>query len=197
DAEYSLQELRGIVRGLQERGEEVTFQTRHRRKDGSVYFAEVSVHTGTSKYQNYIFVFFRDITELRKHKTLHEQLGFLVENSSDAVYIFDEALRIVYANQQAERLMGYTREELKSMRLADLDPSHADESPQTFIGMAARGGRFVFESEHRTSDGRLVPVEVSLAHSIFGGKVHISAFVRDIRDRKEYLREMEQMRFAL
>ncbi|MEX2366096.1 MAG: PAS domain S-box protein, partial [Pseudohongiellaceae bacterium] len=197
DAEYSLSQARNLVRKLQVNGEQPVLLTHHRRKDGSLYPAEVSINTSQSKYQDYIFTFFRDITKSREQKKQNEQLHFLLENASDAVYIFDDLRNIVYVNDIACKTLGYSRDEMLEMNISDIDTFHKPILPEEYYRMAVKQQRLVFETEHCTKDGRKIPVEISLAVSLFDNRVFNCAFARDITERKIQIREMEELRFAL
>ncbi len=114
-------------------------------------------------------------------------LGFVVETANEAVFIFDEKRRVIFVNDMACTLSGYTTGELLGMHISDLDPSYLILNSAAARKRAMEGERMVFESAHRTKAGTMLPVEVSLVSAAFGGKLYHSAFVRDISKRKALL----------
>jgi diguanylate cyclase (GGDEF)-like protein/PAS domain S-box-containing protein len=119
-------------------------------------------------------------------------LGFVVENANEGVFITDEHRNIVFVNNTACHISGYSRAELLGMHVHDLDPGAAQSTPAVVRKRAFEGERTVFETMHRTKSGKLIPVEVSLVSGIFEGRILHSSFVRDITRRKAALREGEQ-----
>lgn len=118
-------------------------------------------------------------------------LGFVVETANEAVFIFDEQRRVIFANDMAGTLSGYTCGELLGLHVNDIDPGYLISNPAEARKRAVEGERMVFETAHRTKTGTMLPVEVSLVSAVFDGKLYHSTFVRDITVRKA-LREAEQ-----
>jgi PAS domain S-box-containing protein len=63
-------------------------------------------------------------------------LGDAVEHGPVAILVADEELRYVAANEYACRLLGYSRSELLSLRVADLA---GEELPSEFAEVQAHG----------------------------------------------------------
>ncbi len=118
-------------------------------------------------------------------------LDFVVETANEAIYVMDEDRTIVFVNDMACKISGYSRAELMGMHVQHLDPSVPVTSSAAARKRALNGERMLFETAHRTKSGKLVPVEVSLVSAVFEGKIFHSSFVRDITQRKA-LREGEQ-----
>ena len=118
-------------------------------------------------------------------------LGFVVDHANEGVFILDEQRNIIFVNEAACRISGYTRSELLSMHVHDLDPGATLSTPAAVRKRAYEGERTVFETMHRTKSGTMIPVEVSLVSGVFEGRILHSSFVRDITRRKA-LREGEQ-----
>ncbi|MDQ3791704.1 MAG: PAS domain S-box protein, partial [Actinomycetota bacterium] len=130
----------------------------------------------------------------------------LFENSADAHFVHDERGRIVDCNAQACRALGYTREELLELSVADLaahlisEQERQEKKGQTLWERAMRGepGRLVGyeENELRRKDGTTFPVEVGVGAIEYQGRRLIFASARDITERKraeEELRRLEEL----
>jgi diguanylate cyclase (GGDEF)-like protein/PAS domain S-box-containing protein len=121
-------------------------------------------------------------------------LGFALEIANDAVYIFDEHRRIIYANTTASAMTGYRPNELMQMHLSQLVADYALPDRAEVLQRAEDRTRLLFESIHLHKSGFAVPVEVSLSVAPFAGKLYNIAFVRDVTTRKHREHELEQFR---
>ena len=104
--------------------------------------------------------------------------------------------RLAYVNEAASRLWEYSRDELLSMHLSDINPDFQLERwPDEWKEMKQRGS-LNFEARHRTKGGRAFPVEITVSHFEFKGRDYRAGFVRDITKRKrveEALRASEKL----
>src|SRR5258706_9334499 len=96
------------------------FEGRHRRKDGSTYPVAVTgtyIGVGDSAY---VFSFFEDISERHAIESAlresEEKFRAVIEQAGDAFFLFGAAGNVLDAHRQAEELLGYTRQELRSLR---------------------------------------------------------------------------------
>jgi PAS domain S-box-containing protein len=125
---------------------------------------------------------------LAERKRVEEALlltQFCVDHASDAILWMTPDARIVNANAAACRSLGYSREELLQLTVPEIDARfNAEKWPQHFTELRQRGS-LTHESEHRTKDGRLIPVEIVANHIQFGSEQRNCAFVRDITARKQ------------
>ena len=130
----------------------------------------------------------RDISERREseRRLLESESRYrgLFESATDGIFVLDPEGNLIDANPVAYERLGYTRQELLSMNIRQLDQREfADKVPERLALLRERGAA-MFESAHRRKDGSLMPVEVnSRALDLAGGKVYFS-IIRDIADRK-------------
>jgi len=121
---------------------------------------------------------------------------FSVERASDAIFWVRPNGSIVDLNQAACTALGYTRQELLGMTIADIDTNFSAEQFTEQFEAVKQAGAITFESVHRTKEGRLIPVEVAANYVQFDGQDYNCGFVRDITERKRYEAELEQARIA-
>lgn len=86
---------------------------------------------------------------------------FAVDNLADAAYCIEEDASIVYVNDAATQMLGYSREELLSMRIYELNADVSTTEWPVIWRLLRQARKRTFEARHRAKDGRLVPVEVS------------------------------------
>jgi PAS domain S-box-containing protein len=107
-----------------------------------------------------------------------------LDRAGDAVYWIDPEGRIVYVNNTASRMLGYGRDELTAMTVADIDPEvEAKAWPDIWAKIKARQPT-TFEGQHRTKGGCLIPVEVSACVLTHEDRELVCGFVRDITGRQ-------------
>lgn len=135
---------------------------------------------------------------LRESETLYRRL---FEGAGDAILILDtegeRAGRIVDANAAAAAMHGYAVDELRGMKIADLDtPAAAAEAP-ALIERMLRGEWLKKELDHRKKDGTVFPVEASAGLLELGERKYILAFDRDITERRRAESALKHMNRAL
>lgn len=119
---------------------------------------------------------------------------FSVDRAGDSVFWMGPDARFIYVNDIACRRLGYSREELLSMTVHDVDPDFPIEVwPEHWRDVKQRKS-FIIESRHRTKDGVVLPVEITINYLEFEGQEYNCAFARDITERmqaEQDLRESE------
>jgi PAS domain S-box-containing protein len=172
-----------------------------RRKDGVLFPASVICHRAGPLDDGTVVAFIDDVsTDVWKEESLR-RTQFVLDNAREGVFWTLEDGSIIYVNEAACRFLGYGRDELLRMTVADFDPSVTPENYPYYWGVTREQGPRFFETTHKAKDGRVFPVEISVTIVNFGGKEIHCTFVRDISGRKraeEALRESEErLRLAL
>jgi len=112
------------------------------------------------------------------------RFGALVEQATDAIFLFGNDGRILQANRAAEVMYGWTRDELLSMHAADVRASGTRDALRHDMETAAARGSLLVETRHRHVDGSEFPVEVNIGRVKVGDETVFLSIVRDITDRK-------------
>jgi len=110
---------------------------------------------------------------------------FSMEHASEALFWMTPDARVVDVNEAACRSLGYTRDELLALSVADFNPVFAGDNWAHYFADLQQCGSLKFESEQLTKDGRLIPVEIVANHVQFGAVERNCSFVRDISERKQ------------
>jgi len=132
-----------------------------------------------------------DITERKASEVALRLTQFSVDRGSDAAYWMGADGRLLYVNDRACEVLGYSREELLSMRIQDINPDYPQERWPSHWEDLRRRRTYSVESTHRAKDGRRIPVEITANYIEFDGKEYNCASARDITDR---LRAEEESR---
>ena len=171
------------------RGERLDhYETKRRTKDGRVLTISLTVSPirdasgaiiGASKIA-------RDITGYKRAMQLQEELAAVVESSADAIITKDLDGIIRSWNQGAERIFGYTAEEIIGKPVAILAaPERRDEIPN-IIGRIRNGERIDhYETKRRAKDGRILSISLSVSpiRDASGTIIGASKIARDITER--------------
>ncbi|GFO56326.1 hypothetical protein GMSM_33330 [Geomonas sp. Red276] len=111
-------------------------------------------------------------------------LEFALDNVREAAFLIDQQARFLYVNEEACRALGYRRDELLTLGVADVDPDFpGDRWPEHWAELKEHRS-LTFEGRHRTKGGRLVPVEISANYLEYDGHEFNLALARDISERK-------------
>lgn len=108
-----------------------------------------------------------------------------LQNSLDGIHIFDVEGYFVEVNPVFCRMLGYTRDELLGMNVADVDAAKTRaELLDAFRTLAKGGQNILIETLHRHKNGHLLPVEINTASILWEGRSYIWASSRDVSSRK-------------
>jgi PAS domain S-box-containing protein len=135
-----------------------------------------------------------DITERKQAEKMLRLLRYSVDEASETIACIDREARFVLVNDTFCRLTGYSREELLSKTVHDIDPNFPAETWPGYWERLKRSGSLRLESCHRTTDGRVYPVEILSTYFEYEGREYQTGCARDITERKraeEALREAE------
>ena len=139
------------------------------------------------------------LSEVRKSDRTIRKLELfrtLLDHSNEAIEVVDpETLRFIDANEKAWSGLGYSREEILSLRIFDVDPEITQTSVAKVKEELQRSGFLVMESVHRRKDGSTFPVEVSMKW-VHLERDYVVTIVRDLTERNQAekrLREYERV----
>jgi PAS domain S-box-containing protein/putative nucleotidyltransferase with HDIG domain len=154
-------------------------------RDGTRKYGEVSsapvLHNGQVVC---VISVARDITERKELEDMLRITQFSVDGAAEPICRIDPDGRYLYANDSLYHLLNYSKDELLSMRIYDLDPDISAETWPEFWRNIKQQHVAVVESSRRAKDGTLIPVEIYSKYISYRDKEFLINFVRDIRERK-------------
>ncbi len=128
-----------------------------------------------------------DITDYVRAGVAQRQLTAIVESSADAIVSKDLNGIVVTWNQGAERVFGYTADEMIGQSITKLIPEdHLDEEPE-ILARIRRGDRVEhFETIRRRKDGTMIDISLTISpvKDERGIIVGASKIARDITEAK-------------
>jgi PAS domain S-box-containing protein len=144
--------------------------------------------------QSGVSVYLRDITERKEGEAGKRFLASIVESSDDAIISKDLNGIISSWNSGAERLFGYTAEEVIGKPVTILIPEgRFDEEPAILARI--RSGHSVehYETIRKRKDGTLLDISLSISpiRDQFGTIVGASKIARNITERKKAQEEIQ------
>lgn len=173
------------------------YELRMIKKDGMVIWTDVRGHAvrNNQGQVKHLFGATVDVTDrkrveqsLREREGILARLGATLDQVHDCVFMFAaDSLCFVYCNRGAVMQVGYTEDELLTMRTLDIKPKFTERAFREMLEPLRDGSRAVqvFETVHRHKDGHDVAVEVSLQFVAEAGQAGLfAAVVRDITERK-------------
>ena len=125
--------------------------------------------------------------EIEVRKATEERLRLAeasIDQSADPTFWVASDARFLRANDAACEALGYTRDELLTMTVQDIDPLYTKEVWSAHWAEFVEKGSLEFESIHRASDGREFPVEILVSLVRFDSQEMMFAYSHDISERK-------------
>lgn len=121
----------------------------------------------------------------------------LVEQAGDAFLVVDPTGRFLDANQRACDNLGYTRDELLALSVADVQKRLPPGGFAALRQQLAPGEPVTIDGIHQRKDGTTFPVEVRVGLVESGNKQFLLALARDMTERKQAQQEMMKALAAL
>jgi two-component system sensor kinase FixL len=122
-------------------------------------------------------------------------LAAIAASSNDAIAAKDLNGTVVYWNEGAERLFGFTPQEMIGAPITRIVPPDRLEEEASILARIRRGERLMhFETERLTRDGRTIPVSVTISpiRDEGGRIVGASKFARDLTEAHRIASELQR-----
>ncbi len=143
------------------------------------------------------YAYLRDITESkrmeRKIREATQQFEKIAEMGDDGIVVFDQAFKIIFANQMASEIIGIPKEDLIGRNFFTVI---GKEDKEFLEGTVTRGvgigEKLCTEMTILTPQGHDKDAEVCIALTKSdAGEVKTYAYIRDITERKKFERELK------
>jgi PAS domain S-box-containing protein len=183
------------------RGETSSYslEKRYIRKDGSIIWVDftASLLRSDEGQPLYFVAFIQNITERKRAEQASAHLAAIVTSSSDAILGKTLEGIITSWNAAAERMFGYTADEMIGQSIRRIIPPNLQEEEDQILERLRGGERIEhFETVRLTKDGRVLDVSLSISpvKDAAGNVIGAAKIAHDITERK---RAEEQLRYQL
>lgn len=117
----------------------------------------------------------------------------ILETANDGIHILDTQGKLVEANEEFCRMLGYSREEIMQLNISDWDAQSDQEELMLRIDTLIHTPA-MFETIHRRKDGTLVHMEINAIGVFLDGQKYLYAAARDITERKKMEQDLQAER---
>jgi PAS domain S-box-containing protein len=173
------------------------FETRHRRKDGSVFDVEVSASGARVGGRKVVITVCRDISARKQAEEQMQILSMAVEQSPASIAVTDLAARLQYVNEAFLRNTGYSREEVMGLNPRVLQSGRTPDATYDAMWQTLTDGR-IWQGEliNKRKDGSLYTEYAIIApiRQPDGTVTHYLAIKEDITERKRMGQELDAHR---
>jgi PAS domain S-box-containing protein len=157
------------------------------RKDGSEFPVEIGLSPIQTAEGVVILSSIVDITERKRAEEVQrdseERLKAIMDNTTDAILVYDEHGQVITVNKQSERLFcGNDKKELKTI-WGIIPPEDKASFSDTLKGVKEGNRLLDYDMEKILANGERIPVSVGLVYVADGGGSRFIETVRDIRER--------------
>jgi PAS domain S-box-containing protein len=165
-------------------GGPILFERKMRRKDGSIFFAEINAKSlDDGRLQGIV----RDVSARKEAEARMRKWAHIFEHTRMGLAISDpESNQIDLANPAYAEMHGYRLDELINVPLENLYPEDHLEEMNENLRISNSIGHHIFETAHRRKDGSTFPVLIdsTTVSNSNGEKLYLIASVQDITERK-------------
>ncbi len=125
----------------------------------------------------------QDITEITSLKKQSDELSMLIESSSNEIYIVDyKNLSYLYVNQGVSNALGYTKEEMLTKNLYDINPELTLEEVLRQKELLNSSNKVINRSVHKRKDGTTYDVQAYIHPIIYNGNKAFVIFDTNISE---------------
>jgi PAS domain S-box-containing protein len=127
----------------------------------------------------------QNITDRKRTEYSLQLFSELINDSDEAIIVTESNGNIIFANNQAAEMYGFSRQELHSLSIQDIHDHRNDDSKwERFLVELKKKGKITHEHDFRDAEGKSFPVEERSLYSEVALSGYIITFIRDISERK-------------
>ncbi|MES2661134.1 MAG: chemotaxis protein CheB [Verrucomicrobiota bacterium] len=171
-----------------------------RTLEGQWFLARMCPYRSTEDQISGVVITCVEITERKAADETRRWLSAIVESSSDAIISFTMDGNIVSWNQGAQRIFGYTPEEIIGQSQALLAPPEKYQEKREILEKLRRGEAIdQFDTIRLRKDGQLIDVSLSISvmRNETGGIVGATSIAQDITLRTRAVEDLKHARQEL
>lgn len=196
DANENFAETQARIQKIIRNGSEL-FETKHRRKNATLWPVEVSVSWVGENGGRFV-CFFRDLSERKQREERIVLLGQMLDAAPASITIHNTQGKFLFANRATAAIHGYENEaDFSNVNLCNLDVPESADLVAERIRKITEDGEARFEVAHFRKDGSTFPLEVIAKSIEWNGEAAILSIASDITERKRAEEELTQRKNQL
>lgn len=178
-------------------------------KEGMLHDLEMNLRTKSGEFRTFLInietlqlftekfnlLIIRDITEKKKAekeiKEIKDRYKALIEQAVDGIIMVDDSGKIILVNEAISNMLGYSRDELITLNIADTYPEQERLFAVQHLSKVKETGQVRIERRMRKKDGTLIPVESIISITNEGNYQSIIRNMTDKRIAEEVIKESE------
>lgn len=194
EADESPEEAADHMRAMVENGY-VRFEARHRRRDLSIFYVDVSVLFVPTLGDRF-FAFVRDITAQKQSQERLQVAANVFEHAREGILVTDANACIIEVNQAFTRITGYTRSEVLGRNPSLLRSGrHTEDFYAAMWNVLAAQGHWSGEVWNRRKSGDIYPELITIS-AVLDTQGQVKQYVglfSDITKVKEHESRLDQI----
>jgi len=186
--QYQWDEIRNNIK--------LTLFSKLQKQDGSWMDVEVRTNMISFGDQELNCTFYTDITEKKKIEEQLKLVDFTFRHATTPILLINDDNTIYDFNEAIPFMLGYTKEEFKSITILDLDPYNNKEGWATLWTNLKTMKALELQRKLKRKDGSLIDVEMSINLIKYGETELNCAFITDVTENKKLLEKLKLVDFA-
>jgi len=135
-------------------------------------------------------------SEIAERKQAQEKATTIIQTAHEGFWINNLKGQFIDVNDSYCKMIGYTRAELLTMSIADIEAVEKPEETAEHLKKIVEQGHDQFETRHRRKDGKIIDIDVSVKYfDEEGGQMVV--FLRDVTERKRAEGAMKRLNHEL
>jgi PAS domain S-box-containing protein len=181
-----------------EKGGFARIESIHYHKNGSSFPVEIFISAINFKDSPMILAIVQNITKQKEAQEnlqeSEERFQTVIENLPDEIFVHGLDGKFILVNKASCEKTGYTKEELLSMEVGDIDHESIsrDDRKNIWLKLQKEGGFDRIESTHYRKDGSSYPAEICFGTVTFKGSPMIIGIAHDITERKKAIEKLKE-----
>lgn len=171
-----------------------TFEWHAKNKQGKLFWVEVSIRKSKIGGKGRVLAVVRDITKRKADEKALLLSQISINTSKDAVIWFDKEGKILFVNEAAFEMLGYSKKEIYALSICDIELNNARDLWGARLKNISSSGSLMTDSVFLDKKKNQIPVEITLGYYRYEKEEFVFSVVRNIAERKlaeEKLKESE------
>jgi len=164
-----------------------------KRGDGQMRWLSSRKHAFRSEHGNILGILSisDDLTEQKLNERALLMNQYAMNSAKEGMFWIDRESKFIYVNETACQILGYSQEELLSMRMPDVLMNITEELLETIWEQIKKHQNTTFEASHLRKNGTEFPIEISANYLEHENKEYCCLFTSNIGKQKDAEQQLQ------